>query len=88
MTTIRRRRVPERPEVGTEDRVPRTVGPPSRSAGEADPVRLALIDPPAERTTLDGAAWPRTRSLSDDLPGLVLELRRRGIRVTRGGLQP
>jgi hypothetical protein len=88
MTTIRRTRVPERPVVGTGGRVPRTAAPPSRSASEADPVRLALIDPPAERTTLDGAWWPRTRSLSDDLPGLVQELRRRGIRVTRVAYNP
>jgi Family of unknown function (DUF5994) len=50
--------------------MPMTAGPPSRSASEADPVRLAIIDPPAERTTLDGAWWPRPRSLSDDLPGM------------------
>src|SRR4051794_22868214 len=83
MTTIRRTRVPEPPAVDTESRAPRTARTPGRRAGDADPVRLALIDPPAERTTLDGAWWPRTRSLSDDLPGLVQELHRRGIRVTR-----
>jgi hypothetical protein len=44
---------------------------------------LALIDPPAKRTSLDGAWWPRTRNLSDDLPGLVQELHPREIRVTR-----
>jgi hypothetical protein len=88
MTTIRRTRVPERPAVGTQSRAPRTAGTPGRRAGDADPVRLALIDPPAERTTLDGAWWPRTRSLSADLPGLVQELHRRGIRVTRVTYNP
>lgn len=83
MTTIRRTRVPERPpaDAGTSDS--RTAGTPRRPVGDVDPVRLALIDPPAERTTLDGAWWPRSRNLSDALPGLVQELHRRGIRVTR-----
>lgn len=49
---------------------------------------LALIDPPAKRTTLDGARWPRTRNLSDDLPGLLQELHRPGIRVTRVTYNP
>jgi Family of unknown function (DUF5994) len=73
MTTIRRTRVPERR---------------AEAAGDANPVRLALIDPPARRTTLDGAWWPRSRSLSDDLPSLVQELHRRGIRVTRVTYNP
>jgi hypothetical protein len=88
MTTIRRTRVPERRGADTEIRAPRTARTPGRRAGDADPVRLALIDPPAERTTLDGAWWPRTRSLSADLPGLVQELHRRGIRVTRVTYNP
>jgi hypothetical protein len=54
----------------------------------ADRVRLALIEPADLRTTLDGAWWPRTVSLGDELPGLVQELHRRGIRVTRVTYNP
>jgi Family of unknown function (DUF5994) len=61
---------------------------PHRRAEGAQQVRLALIDPRAERTTLDGAWWPWTRSLSDELPGLVQELHRRGIRVRRVAYHP
>jgi Family of unknown function (DUF5994) len=88
MTTIRRRRLPARHAVDAETSAPRTAGTPRPRAGKVDPVRLALMDPPAERTTLDGAWWPRTRSLSDELPGLVQELHRRGIRVTRVTYNP
>ena len=88
MTTIRRTRVPEHPAVVAENKTPRTADTPRSHAGDAEQIRLALIDPPAERTTLDGAWWPRTRSLSDDLPGLVQELHRRGIRVTRVAYNP
>jgi hypothetical protein len=88
MTTIRRTRVPEHPAVDTDSTTPRTAGTPHGRAGDADPVRLALIDSPGQRTTLDGAWWPRTRSLSDELPGLVQELHRRGIRVTRAAYHP
>ncbi|WP_222263143.1 DUF5994 family protein [Modestobacter marinus] len=51
-------------------------------------VRLALIDPPSARTTLDGAWWPRTSDLAEELPPLVEELHRRGIRVTRVNYNP
>jgi Family of unknown function (DUF5994) len=85
MTTIRRTRRPERAAAPAPNRI--SEGTPRR-AGGADPVRLALIDPPAERTTLDGAWWPRTHSLSDELPGLVEELHRRGIRVRRVAYNP
>ena len=88
MTTIRRTRVPEHPAVDPATSASRNAGTPRRRVGDADRVRLALIDPPAARTTLDGAWWPRTRSLSDDLPGLVQELHRRGIRVTRVAYNP
>ena len=88
MTTIRRTRVPEHPAMDSEIRTPGTAGTPRGQAGDAEQVRLVLIDPPAERATLDGAWWPRTRSLSDDLPGLVQELHRRGIRVTRAAYNP
>ena len=86
MTTIRRTRLPQRRAADVESRIPE--GTPRRRAGDADPVRLALIDPPAERTTLDGAWWPRTVSLGDELPGLVQELHRQGIRVTRVAYNP
>jgi hypothetical protein len=86
MTTIRRTRLPERRAPGADSRTLK--GALRRRAGDANRVRLALIDPPAERTTLDGAWWPRTRSLSDDLPDLVQELHRRGIRVTRVAYNP
>lgn len=86
MTTIRRTRLSQRRAADVESRIPE--GTPRRRAGDADPVRLALIDPPAERTTLDGAWWPRTVSLGDELPGLVQELHRRGIRVTRVAYNP
>ena len=49
---------------------------------------LALIDPPAARTTLDGAWWPRTRDLTSELSPLVEELRRRGFTVTRVAYNP
>ena len=88
MTTIRRNRFPEHPAVDTGSTTPTTPGTPHRRATAADPVRLALISPPAERTRLDGAWWPRTRSLSDELPGLVEEFRGRGIRVRRVAYNP
>jgi hypothetical protein len=88
MTTIRRTRVPAHPAEDTDSTTPRTPGTPHPHTDDADPVRLALIDPFAARTTLDGAWWPRTRSLSDELPGLVQELHRRGIRVTRVAYNP
>jgi Family of unknown function (DUF5994) len=88
MTTIRRTRVPAHPAVDIDSATPVTVGTPHRRDADADLVRLGLIDPPAPRTTLDGAWWPRTRSLSEELPGLVQELDRRGIRVTRVAYNP
>jgi hypothetical protein len=88
VTTIRRRRVPAHPAVDTVSSAPSPAGTPPRRAGDADSVRLALIDPPERRSTLDGAWWPRTRSLSDELPGLVEELHLRGIRVTRVAYNP
>jgi hypothetical protein len=88
MTTIRRTRVPAHPAVDVDSTTPRTTGTPHGRAGDANPVRLVLIDPPGTRTTLDGAWWPRTRSLTEELPGLVQELHRRGIRVTRVAYNP
>jgi hypothetical protein len=88
MTTIRRNRLPRHPAGNTDSRTPRTPATTDRRDGDTGLVRLALTDPPAERTTLDGARWPRTRSLSDELPGLVEELHRRGVRVTRAAYNP
>ncbi len=48
------------------------------------PLRLALLD--AVRggsATLDGAWWPRSRSLTDELPALIVDLHRRGVRISR-----
>lgn len=88
MTTIRLTRVPAHPAVDVDSTTPRPAGTPQPRADGANPVRLALIDPPGQQTTLDGAWWPRSRSLSEELPGLVQELHRRGIRVTRVAYNP
>jgi len=53
------------------------------------PVRLTLLSTEAGRpTTLDGAWWPRSRSLTDELPALVEDLDRRGTRVARVSYHP
>jgi hypothetical protein len=52
-------------------------------------VRLTLLDAdPAWVRTLDGAAWPRSRSLTDELPSLITELHRRGLRIARVTYNP
>jgi Family of unknown function (DUF5994) len=63
-----------------------SVAPPEGS--DAGAVRLALLDPPAAVTTLDGAWWPRTRNLAHELTPLVEELHRRGLKVTRVAYNP
>jgi Family of unknown function (DUF5994) len=88
MTTIRRTRIPEHPVVDTGGATSGAVGSPQHRDDSADRVRLALVDPPAPRTTLDGAWWPRSRSLIEELPGLVEELDRRGVRVRRVAYNP
>ena len=90
MTTIRRTRLSPGRRENMENGVPELSATASTDAGNADgdTVRLALIDPPAERTTLDGAWWPRSRSLTAELPGLVEDLHHRGIRVTRVAYHP
>jgi len=37
---------------------------------EPDHLRLALIEPRSPRTSLDGAWWPHTSDLSEELPAL------------------
>jgi hypothetical protein len=48
-------------------------------------LRLEILqrDPRSHQPTLDGAWWPRTRSLAQELPALVVELHKRGSRVSR-----
>jgi hypothetical protein len=86
VTTIRVNRRPRISPVGAEDTAPRSAPPPA--GDEEGSIRLALIDPPAARSTLDGAWWPRTRDLTQELPALVEELHRRGIRVTGVAYNP
>src|SRR6185312_8673731 len=67
---IRVTRHPRTPPVDAEGlRQQASTAPPERT--ENDAVRLALIDPPAPRTTLDGAWWPRTSNLTNGLPSLL-----------------
>ncbi|HEX2291068.1 MAG TPA: DUF5994 family protein, partial [Pseudonocardiaceae bacterium] len=73
--------------MGVEDTATRSALAPADGA-DGGSVRLALIDPPAVRTTLDGVWWPRTRDLTQELPALVEELDRRGIRVARVAYNP
>jgi hypothetical protein len=86
MTTIRVTRRPQTLPVRTEGTPPSPVAPPG--GADEGAVRLALIDPPAARTTLDGAWWPRTRDLASELSPLVEELQRRGFTVTRVAYNP
>ena len=55
MTTIRRNRVSDRPASKTGSTTPRTPGPHDSRAGDADPVRLALINLAAGEVTVAGA---------------------------------
>ena len=83
MTTIRVTRRSPAPDTGGS-----TPEPAAPSRRRADAVRLALIEPPSARTTLDGAWWPRTADLTDELGPLLEELERRGIRATRVAFNP
>ena len=52
-----------------------------------DPAALRLEtlshDPAGPSPTLDGAWWPRTSNLAEELPALIVELHGRGNRVSR-----
>ena len=69
-----------------------TIGtPPASLFDDAAPVevRLTLMHPgPAQTPMLDGAWWPRSSSLSDELPGLITELRHRDLPITRVTYNP
>ena len=75
MTTIR---VTRRPPAAVSETAP----------PEPDHLRLALIEPRSPRTSLDGAWWPHTFDLSEELPALITELHTRGIRATRVAYNP
>ncbi len=61
---------------------------PPVTQGDA-PARLSLRWDGGDRTTsLDGGWWPRTTSLVDELPDLVLQLRRRELRISRVTYNP
>ena len=75
MTTIR---VTRRPPAAVSETAP----------PEPDHLRLALIEPRSPRTSLDGAWWPHTSDLSEELPALITELHTRGIRATRVAYNP
>lgn len=47
------------------------------------PVRLALAGPEAVPRRIDGAWWPRTHDLRDELPSLLAALSARWGRITR-----
>jgi hypothetical protein len=80
MTTIRVTRVDHARPPGER--------PDSGPAEPGWPLRLALLDGPGDHTTLDGGWWPRSRSLPDELPGLISDLQRRGVRVSRVTFNP
>src|SRR5512144_3440468 len=64
---------------------------PVPSVDDAAPgeVRLTLVDPePAQAPMLDGAWWPRSSSLSHELPALITELQRRHRHIRRVTYNP
>ena len=87
MTTIRVTRRSRSSPAAVEGTAAQSTAAPPDGAYESA-VRLALLDPPVPRTTLDGAWWPRTRNLTHELPPLVEELHRRGLKVTRVAYHP
>lgn len=90
MTTIRQTRLPSRePSTGTTLNNRGPFGQRPGAGADGAPVRMALLEPvPGEQTTLDGAWWPRSRSLGTELPALITELRQRGVRVSRVTYHP
>jgi uncharacterized protein DUF5994 len=62
--------------------------PAAAPTGDDGAVRLALIDPVAAHSALDGAWWPRTADLTEELGPLLEELEGRGIRATRVAFNP
>jgi hypothetical protein len=87
MTTLRvtRRHRDLRADVAAAER---SAFPAGLDHADDTAVRLALIDPVDRHSTLDGAWWPRTTDLTDELPSLIAELHRQGIRVTRVAYNP
>jgi hypothetical protein len=84
MTTIRLTRHQRPAAVASPAAVPAHRGSPGAVEDPRGQVRLALLtQAAATRTTLDGAWWPHSRNLSLELPALIEELHRRGVRVTR-----
>ena len=84
MTTIRLTRHQRPAAVASPAAAAAHRGSPGTAEDPRGRVRLALMTrAAATRTTLDGAWWPHSHDLSLELPALVEELHRRGIRVTR-----
>jgi Family of unknown function (DUF5994) len=68
---------------------PDGAGEAADAAEDAGAVRLTLLDAvQGEHTMLDGAWWPHSDSLVDELPPLIAELRRRGAHITRVTYNP
>jgi len=58
-----------------------TITPSGTSSGPDLPLRLS-VTPGSERCRLDGAWWPRSRDLEQELPALVAELDHQWGRIT------
>jgi hypothetical protein len=90
MTTIRQRRLPSRgTSTGMTPANREAVARRPGAGAGGGPIRMALLEPvPGERTRLDGAWWPRSRSLGTELPALIAALHLRGVRVSRVTYHP
>jgi len=60
-----------------------TISAPSSAPQEARPVRLALAGPGTGLHRIDGAWWPRSHDLCDELPALLTALNARWGCITR-----
>jgi hypothetical protein len=60
-----------------------TSGPTPSPRQEAPPVRLSLIRPDTGPHQIDGAWWPRSRDLTEELPPLLTALNHRWGCITR-----